>query len=70
MSVAKNVSFFLANIERYGKNVKELDTYAAIRSAVNESLVGVHRLLDIGNGGVFDYDVALSSEIVALDFIP
>lgn len=66
-SVAKNVSFFRDNLETYGKSVKELDTYAAIRSAVNESLRGVERLLDIGNGGVFDYDVSLCSDIVALD---
>jgi SAM-dependent methyltransferase len=38
-----------------------------MRRSVDEALRGVGRLLDIGNGGVFDYDTSLVREIVALD---
>ncbi len=66
-SVEKNTSFFRDNIESYSNNVAHLDTYAAIKRSINESIRGTGRLLDIGNGGVFDYDTSLVEEIVALD---
>ena len=66
-SVAKNISFFQGNLQAYNTNVQELDTYAAIRASINQSLPGISRLLDIGNGGVFDYDIGLVHSIVALD---
>ncbi len=66
-SINKNIAFFRDNVQEYGKNVQELDTYVAIRASINDALTGVSRLLDIGNGGVFDYDVNLVPEILALD---
>lgn len=66
-SINKNISFFRDNIQEYGKNVQELDTYVAIRASTNEALKGISRLLDIGNGGVFDYDIDLVPNILALD---
>jgi SAM-dependent methyltransferase len=66
-SIEKNSSFFRDNIESYSNNVAHLDTYAAIKNSVNEGIRGIRRLLDIGNGGVFDYDTDLVGEIVALD---
>jgi SAM-dependent methyltransferase len=66
-SVAKNVSFFKEHRYAYDKNVQELDTYVTIRASVNHSLQGVNRLLDIGNGGVFDYETNIVHDIVALD---
>lgn len=66
-SVKKNASFFLRELDAYGKGVGSLDTYGFIREAVNESVAGVQSLLDIGNGGVFDYDTSLVERIVAVD---
>lgn len=66
-SKRKNSSFFRDNIDAYSSNVQELDTYARIRKSVDESLAGIDTLLDIGNGGVFDYDTAPIPRIVALD---
>jgi ubiquinone/menaquinone biosynthesis C-methylase UbiE len=65
-SVQKNASFFQGNHE-YSANVKLLDTYRNIRAFTNEALSGVDRLLDVGNGGTFDYDVHLVRELVAVD---
>jgi SAM-dependent methyltransferase len=65
-SISKNSSYFRDNRD-YQRNIQELDTYAAIRFRLNQSLQGIDRLLDIGNGGVFDYDTDLVREIVALD---
>jgi SAM-dependent methyltransferase len=62
----KNVAFFSQNAA-YSRRVSELDTYRNIRAAINREVTGVRRLLDIGNGGVFDYDVSLVGEIVAVD---
>ncbi len=66
-SVAKNISFFGKHRDEYDKNVQELDTYKAIRGSLNEALRGIDRLLDIGNGGVFDYDTSTFHNVVALD---
>ena len=66
-SVDHNVGFFRDQQDGYNSKIQSLDTYAAIRARVNESLDGVDRLLDIGNGGVFDYDVSLAAEVIALD---
>lgn len=66
-SIDKNISYFRDHLKKYGKDVQELDTYVAIRAFTNEALKGIHRMLDIGNGGVFDYDVGLVPHIQALD---
>ena len=66
-SIEKNVSFFRDNVTSYGHYVAVLDTYRNIRAFTNESLQGIDRLLDVGNGGAFDYDVTLIRELVALD---
>ncbi len=66
-SVDRNISFFRDNLQSYGENIRELDTYVAIRASTNQALTGIRRLLDIGNGGVFDYDVGLVPSILALD---
>jgi SAM-dependent methyltransferase len=36
-------------------------------SALSHELKGVARLLDVGNGGVFDYDTSCVQEIIGLD---
>jgi len=66
-SVGKNATFFRDNLEEYSSHIEALDTYRNIREFTNEALLGIDRLLDIGNGGTFDYDVGLVRELVALD---
>ena len=66
-SVRKNASFFLQELDAYSHGVGTLDTYRFIREAVNESVTGSQSLLDIGNGGVFDYDTSLVGSILAVD---
>jgi len=62
----QNAEFFADNAS-YADHVAALDTYRYIREALEEELRGTRRLLDIGNGGVFDYDTGLADEIVAAD---
>ena len=64
-SAALNAEFFAG--EAHGRDVAELDTYLRIGAALNRELVGIRRLLDVGNGGVFEYDTRLVGEIVAVD---
>jgi ubiquinone/menaquinone biosynthesis C-methylase UbiE len=66
-SVRKNASFFLQELDAYSSGVATLDTYDFIRDAVNESIASAQSLLDVGNGGVFDYDTSLAARIVAVD---
>jgi ubiquinone/menaquinone biosynthesis C-methylase UbiE len=65
-SVEQNKSFFAGN-DAYAASVAELDTYRNIRAAIDAQIRGRRRLLDIGNGGVFDYDTSLAGEIVGVD---
>jgi SAM-dependent methyltransferase len=64
-SAARNAEFFLA--EKHARDVAELDTYRRIREAIEREVAGCRRLLDVGNGGVFQYDTRLVEEIVAVD---
>ncbi|HEV7528649.1 MAG TPA: methyltransferase domain-containing protein [Solirubrobacteraceae bacterium] len=65
-SVAKNAQFFDAN-GRYAERVGTLETYKQIRNAVDPEIAGSLRLLDVGNGGVFDYDTSLAQQVVGVD---
>lgn len=65
-SVAKNASYFDAN-RQYAQRVGALDTYRNVRRAVDREIAGARLLLDVGNGGVFDYDTALAERIVGVD---
>lgn len=67
VSVEKNSSFFADHLDSYSRDVQGLDTYINIRSSINQAIRGSELLLDIGNGGVFDYDTHAASHIVALD---
>jgi SAM-dependent methyltransferase len=67
MSINKNISFFQSNLQAYRNKVNKVDTYVTIREFINLAIKGINRLLDIGNGGVFDYDVEIVPNIVALD---
>lgn len=65
-SIAKNTTFFEGN-ERYARRVGSLETYKQIRRAIDSQIAGARRLLDVGNGGVFDYDTGLAEQIVGVD---
>lgn len=65
-SVAKNKEYFDRNVS-YSEHIEAIDTYARIRTAVTGQLSGVGHLLDIGNGGVFDYDISVPRRITAVD---
>jgi SAM-dependent methyltransferase len=64
-SATLNAEFFAR--DTHGRDVAELDTYLQIGAALNRELAGVDRLLDVGNGGVFEYDTRLAREILAVD---
>jgi SAM-dependent methyltransferase len=64
-SAEQNAEFFVR--DKHARDVAELDTYRNIRDAVTRELAGTEQLLDVGNGGVFDYDTDQVGEIVAVD---
>ena len=66
-SLSANVSYFLSNIQEYQANVSTIDTYRRISGFISRKLSGVSDLIDIGNGGVFDYDTSLPTSITAVD---
>lgn len=63
----RNASYFLNQNAKYAKNVRDIDTYHRLSDAINRHLVGVKHLLDVGNGGVFDYDTSAITSIVGVD---
>ena len=67
VSADKNAKFFLDEYQNYREKVESIDTYASISLALSKRLQGIRRLLDIGNGGVFDYDTTHVEEIIGLD---
>ena len=66
-SQKKNAKFFLEGYSAYKNNVASIDTYSSISAEINKDITGVSTLLDIGNGGVFDYDTSLVDQITGLD---
>jgi SAM-dependent methyltransferase len=64
-SADRNAEFFAR--DKHGRDVAALDTYRLIREAVSREVAGARLLLDVGNGGVFEYDTRLVDEIVAVD---
>jgi SAM-dependent methyltransferase len=64
-SVARNAEFFAR--DTYSRQADRLDSHARIRAALSRDLAGTRRLLDVGNGGVFEYDPAVAEEVVAVD---
>jgi len=66
-SRAANRDFFTHEHEWYAAAIAELATYRYSREALNNEVAGTHLLLDIGNGGAFDYDTNLVDQIIAVD---
>lgn len=66
-STAANADYFLNNIREYESNVSRIDTYKIIRNFISGRIDGFESVVDIGNGGVFDYDTTRVGEITAID---
>lgn len=66
-SLEKNSTYFLENIDTYSNQVYHLEGYQYMYEAISEKLKNMGDLLDIGNGGVFDYNVSLPKSITAVD---
>jgi SAM-dependent methyltransferase len=64
-AVARNREFFAG--ERWSRQLAEIDSYELIRDAISRELAGTRQLLDVGNGGVFEYATDLVGSIVAVD---
>jgi cyclopropane fatty-acyl-phospholipid synthase-like methyltransferase len=62
----KNAAFFADN-DSYKAAQKRLETYRHIAFAASHETVASQALLDIGNGGVFEYPIDHIGRIVALD---
>jgi SAM-dependent methyltransferase len=67
ISAQKNASYFLDHAERYQQHVETLDTYQIMRAHIDSAVEGLASLLDVGNGGVFDYSTELVGTIIGLD---
>jgi SAM-dependent methyltransferase len=66
-SVELNTQYFLEHLKEYQEAVSKIDTYKLIHDFISQKVAGVDRLLDIGNGGVFDYDPSNVGTITAVD---
>jgi SAM-dependent methyltransferase len=64
-SAAANAEYFAG--ERHGEHASTIDSYLRIREALDSELAGIDTLLDVGNGGVFEYDTGAVGSIVAVD---
>lgn len=58
---------FFGDDEKYGRRAARLAITKNIGDAVNRELAASRRVIDVGNGGLFDYDTSLVDEIVAVD---
>lgn len=65
VAVVRNREFFAG--ERWSRQIAEIDSYSLIRDVIDAELAGTRRLLDVGNGGVFEYTPDLVESIVAVD---
>jgi SAM-dependent methyltransferase len=66
-SAAANTAYFLKHLREYHDSVATIDTYRTLHDFVSEKVVGVNKLLDVGNGGVFAYDTSQVGSITAID---
>lgn len=64
-SVAQNAEFFAR--DDYGRQAAELDSHRLMRDVITREVSGCGHVLDVGNGGVFEYDPSVVQSIVAVD---
>ena len=65
-AVTTNVTWFRNN-NQYGHVQASLPHYQYIRLMVEHEIRGTRDLLDVGNGGFFNYDTSLAEHVTALD---
>jgi SAM-dependent methyltransferase len=69
-TVSTNIVWFKHN-DHYMESQARLECYQNIRRVVEHELRGVGELLDVGNGGFFNYDTSLVQHVTAVDlFLP
>ena len=69
-TVSTNIDWFKDN-DQYMENQARLECYQNIQLVVEHELRGVGELLDVGNGGFFNYDTSLVEHVTAVDlFLP
>ncbi len=65
-TVATNSEWFHDN-DHYMAAQSRLECYRHIQRIVEREVRGVRELLDVGNGGFFNYDTALAGHVTAVD---
>ena len=66
-SIKKNMGFFADN-PVYKKHLHRLQAYKNCSAVINQTIsAGMEEMLDIGNGGIINYDTSKIKDIVALD---
>jgi len=65
-TVATNIEWFNEN-DHYMENQAGLECYQHIKRIVEREVRGVKNLLDVGNGGFFNYDTGLAEHVTAVD---
>lgn len=66
--VEENITWFKGNTE-YADAQRDLPLYQYIELMVSRELEGQRELLDIGNGGFFNYDTGLVDRVTAVDIL-
>ncbi|MDQ3647022.1 MAG: class I SAM-dependent methyltransferase [Actinomycetota bacterium] len=64
-SLEQNAEFFAR--DSYAHHAAQLDSHRLMRAVVTKELQGGGGVLDVGNGGVFEYDPSVVEAIVAVD---
>ncbi|MBP3959810.1 class I SAM-dependent methyltransferase [Gemmata sp. G18] len=65
-TVDANAAWFADN-DQYIENQSKLECYQHTQRAVEREVRGADALLDIGNGGFFNFDTALAGHVTAVD---
>ncbi len=65
-TVSTNIGWFKDN-DHYMENQSRLECYQNIQRVVERELRGSGRVLDVGNGGFFNYDTAQVEHVTAVD---
>jgi SAM-dependent methyltransferase len=66
VTAAENIEWFADN-DAYMASQSRLEHYQHVKRIVERELRGVARLLDIGNGGFFNYDTRAVEHVTAVD---
>jgi SAM-dependent methyltransferase len=64
--IEQNKDWFSGNTD-YSERQERMPYYGYIRLMVTREIAGQNRVLDIGNGGFFNYDTTLARAVTAVD---